>query len=158
MTTDGILIAQIKKEFGILSFHNDGSLNKEHLKQVFSQPVQLKKLNALVHPVVARDYGDWVSKQRGCPYVIKEAALLIESGAAKKLDKLIVVLSPVGLRIQRTLKRDPGRSEQEVLNIISSQTSDTEKEKLADYVIVNNETCLIIPQVLELHRRFTSMN
>ncbi len=158
MTTDGILVAQIKKEFGILSFHRDGRLNKEHLRQVFSQPDQLKKLNGLVHPVVARDYGDWVSKQTGSKYVVKEAALLIESGAAKKLNKLIVILSPVSLRIQRVLQRDPGRNEQEVLNIISNQTSDMEKEKFADYVIVNNETRLVIPQVLELHKRFTAMN
>lgn len=158
MTTDGILIAQIKKEFGTLSFHRDGRLNKEHLKQVFTQPERLKKLNALVHPRVASDYGDWVSKQIGCKYVIKEAALLIESGAAKKLDQLIVVLSPVSLRIKRVLQRDPGRSELEVINIISNQTSDMEKEKFADYVIVNNETRLVIPQVLELHKRFTSMN
>lgn len=158
MTTDGILVAQIKKEFGTLSFHRDGRLNKEHLRKVFSQPDQLKKLNALVHPIVAEDYANWVNKQSGCKYVVKEAALLIESGAAKKLDRLIVVLSPVRLRIQRVLQRDPERSEQEVLNIIDNQISDMEKEKAADYLIVNDETRLVIPQVLELHKRFTSMN
>ena len=107
MTTDRILVDQIKKEFGNLSYHRDGSLNKEHLRQSFSDPLRLKKLNELVHPRVAADYGNWVAQHADDNYVIKEAALLIESGSADKLDYLIVVYAPKPLRIQRVLNRDP---------------------------------------------------
>lgn len=158
MTTDRILVDQIKKEFGNLSYHPDGSLNREHLRKAFSNTSELNKLNAIVHPRVAMDYQKWVDQQIGFKYVIKEAALLLESGSAKELDHLIVVFAPKPLRIQRVLKRDPHRSQLEVENIINNQMDDKEKMALANDVIVNDETCLVIPQVLELHERLNLMN
>lgn len=158
MTTDRILVEQIKKEFGNLSYRSDGELNKEHLRKAFSVPEELKKLNGLVHPRVAADYKGWVDQQVGSKYVIKEAALLIESGSAKALDYLIVVTAPKAIRIQRILKRDPQRSLQEIENIIMSQTSDEVKMEMADEVIVNDGSRLVIPQVLELHERLHSLN
>jgi len=158
MTTDRILVDQIKKEFGNLSYHPDGSLNREHLRKAFSNTSELNKLNAIVHPRVAMDYKKWVDQQIGFKYVIKEAALLLESGSAKELDHLIVVFAPKPLRIQRVLKRDPHRSQLEVENIINNQMDDKEKMALANDVIVNDETCLVIPQVLELHERLNLMN
>jgi len=158
MTTDRILVDQIQKEFGNLSYHTDGTLNKEHLRKAFANPAELKKLNALVHPRVAHDYRSWVDQQKESKYVIKEAALLIESGSAKQLDHLIIVSAPDNLRIQRVLKRDPHRSQLEVENIIKNQMSEKEKMAQADDVIVNDETKLVIPQVLELHERLNSMN
>lgn len=158
MTTDRILVEQIKKEFGLLSFNPAGDLNKEHLRKAFANPLELKKLNALVHPRVAVDFENWAAQQTGYKYIIKEAALLIESGAYKKLDRLVVVLAPKALRIQRVVKRDPHRSQQEIESIIGNQMSDEAKIDLADDVIVNDEMHLVIPQVLELHERLTSMN
>ncbi|MEQ8424332.1 MAG: dephospho-CoA kinase, partial [Cyclobacteriaceae bacterium] len=118
MTTDRILVDQIKKEFGNLSFNEDGKLNKEHLRKAFNDPQEIKKLNKLVHPCVGRDYANWVSQQSESKYVIKEAALLIESGSAKELNHLVVVFAPKELRVQRVLKRDPHRSPTEIENII----------------------------------------
>ncbi len=158
MTIDKILVQQIKKEFGNLSYHPDGSLNKEHLRRTFGQPDEVRKLNGLVHPRVAEDYSKWVEENRKHKYVIKEAALLIESGSADKLDYLIVVFAPKDLRVKRVLKRDLLRTPQEVESIINNQLSDVEKMEKADHVIVNDETRLVIPQVLELHERFNSMN
>lgn len=158
MTTDRILVDQIKKEFGNLSYHRDGSLNKEHLRQSFSDPLRLKKLNELVHPRVAVDYGNWVAQHADDNYVIKEAALLIESGSADKLDYLIVVYAPKPLRIQRVLNRDPQRTLTEVEHIIDNQMDDEQKKQRADFLILNDESRLVIPQVLELHKRFNSMN
>ncbi len=158
MTTDRILVDQIKKEFGNLSYHANGILNKDHLRKAFGNPTELKKLNAMVHPRVAHDYKMWVDQQKGSKYVMKEAALLIESGSAKELDHLIVVSAPEHLRIQRVLKRDPHRSLLEVEQIIENQMSEDEKMAIADDVIVNDETQLVIPQVLELHKRLNSMN
>ncbi len=158
MTTDRILVSQIKKEFGNLSFEKGGGLNKEHLKKAFSDPEKLKKLNDLVHPRVAVDYSNWVSEQGTASYVIKEAALLIESGSAKKLDVIVVVNAPKQLRIERVLKRDPGRTEADIELIIKNQMSEEKKIANADHIIFNDETRLVIPQVLELHGRFSLTN
>ena len=158
MTTDKILVGQIKQEFGNLSYHANGSLNKGHLKKAFGHPQELKKLNAIVHPRVAVDYQQWVGRQKGCKYVMKEAALLIESGSASELDHLVVVSAPRALRIERTMQRDPQRTRAEIENIIRNQMDEKEKTAKADDVIVNDGKVLVIPQVLELHGRLNSMN
>jgi dephospho-CoA kinase len=127
MTTDGILIDQIKKEFGNLSY--DGkNLNRTFLAgEVFSKPDRLKKLNELVHPRVALDFEQWVAQQANAKYVIKEAALMIESGSSKGLDKLIVVTAPKEIRITRVMKRD-NRSREEVINIMNNQLSEDDSQ------------------------------
>ena len=159
MTTDGILINGIKKEFGNLSYHTDGTLNRKHISEAaFGHPEKLKALDALVHPRVAENYTRWVeehSRESGCPYVIKEAALLFEAGSYKSLDKIIVVSAPEQLRVKRVAARDPHRSEKVILEIISNQMPESEKTAKADYIIVNDESQLVIPQVLELHNIFS---
>ncbi len=155
MTTDGILVEAIKKEFGVLSYDAKGVLNRQHLaNSVFNQPDKLKRLNELVHPRVALDYKHWVSSQTNVKYVLKEAALLFESGSYQSLDKIIVVTAPETLRVQRALIRDPHRSAEQTKEIIRNQMEEEEKTKRADYVIVNDETTLLIPQVLNLHLQF----
>jgi dephospho-CoA kinase len=155
MTTDGILVEAIKKEFGVLSYDAKGVLNRQHLANtVFNQPDKLKRLNELVHPRVALDYEHWVSSQTNVKYVLKEAALLFESGSYQSLDKIIVVTAPETLRVQRVLIRDPHRSAEQTKEIIRNQMEEEEKMKRADYVIVNDETTLLIPQVLNLHLQF----
>jgi dephospho-CoA kinase len=159
MTTDGILVDQIKKEFGTLSYHENGDLNKRFLSEVvFNDEVNLKKLNALVHPRVAIDYSRWLTGYQKCTYIVKEAALLFESGSFKALDKIIVVTAPEQLRVIRVLKRDPQRTETEVRKIIGNQMAEEEKLKRADYVVQNNDVELVLPQVLKLHERFLTMN
>lgn len=157
MTTDGILMNQIQKEFGVLSYHSDGSVDREYLsKVVFSDEEKLKKLNALIHPRVALDYKQWVEEQKS-RYVLKEAALLFEAQSNRVLDKIIVVSAPEELRIKRVLHRDAHRSEQQIKDIIRNQLSEEEKLKRADFVILNDEKKLVIPQVLELHSVLTAL-
>jgi dephospho-CoA kinase len=157
MTTDGILVSQIKKEFGVLSFGADGGVNREYLAEhVFNNAEKLKLLNSLVHPRVGEDFNRWVKEQKSA-YVLKEAALLFESGSNAALDKIIVVSAPEKLRINRVLQRDKHRTEQQVRDIIHNQLKEEEKLKLADYIIVNDESKLLIPQALELHKQFLSM-
>lgn len=156
MTTDGILIEQITKEFGNLSYHSDGTLNRKHISAaVFKDPLKLQTLDNLVHPRVAADYEKWASAQTH-PYIIKEAALLFEAGSFKMLDKIIVVTAPEELRIRRVISRDQGRTEQMVRDIIKNQMPESEKVNKADYLVVNDETRLVIPQVLDLHKRFAA--
>jgi dephospho-CoA kinase len=154
MTTDGILINGIKKEFGTLSYHTDGTLNRKHISDAaFGHPEKLEALEALVHPRVAENYSQWVAEQ-SYPYVIKEAALLFEAGSYRSLDKIIVVSAPEQLRVKRVMARDPHRSEQAVKTIIGKQMPESEKISKADFVVINDESILVIPQVLQLHELF----
>lgn len=155
MTTDGILVGQIKKEFGTLAYHPDGSLNRTFLSQAtFGKKDRLAALNALVHPRVARDYETWLAALTHAPYVIREAALLYEAGVTATLDRVIVIQAPIPLRVQRVLARDPQRTEQEVRAIMDNQWPDEEKMKRADDIIVNDENHLVTPQVLLLHHQY----
>jgi dephospho-CoA kinase len=155
MTTDGILMSGIRKEFGDLSYTGDGSLNRIYLAEnVFHDVVKLERLNNLVHPRVAVDYGNWVEEHQHFPYVIKEAALLFEAGSYRMLDRIIVVHAPLELRIKRVLKRDPHRTVEQIKAIVEKQMPDDEKLKRADTIVVNDESELLIPQVLTLHNEF----
>lgn len=157
MTTDGILIEQIAKEFGTLSYHPDGTLNRKYLSELaFNDLHALERLNRLVHPRVAVDYAGWAAQQHEQPYVIKEAALLFESASYRSLDKIIVVYAGEDIRMRRVLARDTHRNEKMVRDIIKNQMPEAEKKRRADFVIVNDESQLVIPQVLELHQRFIS--
>lgn len=155
MTTDGILVSQIKKEFGDLAYHPDGSLNRSYLGQyVFLDEDKLQKLNSLVHPRVAADYQHWLTRYSGLPYVLKEAALLYESGSYRTLDKVVVVSAPLEIRQKRVLQRDAHRTVDQFHGIVEKQMSEEEKLKRADYIIINDDKTLVIPQVLKLHDQF----
>lgn len=157
MTTDGILVSQIKKEFGVLSFRADGSVNREYLAEhVFSDSERLKMLNSIVHPRVGEDFNRWVREQDS-DYVLKEAALLFEAGSNTTLDKVIVVSAPEELRINRVLQRDKHRTAEQIKDIIRNQLKEEEKLKLSDYIVVNDESKPVIPQVVALHKQFLSM-
>jgi len=155
MVSDEVLIQQIKDQFGLQSYSANGTLNRDYLsKTVFNNSEQLEKLNQLVHPRVAADSENWFERNKDFPYVVKEAALLFESGAYKQLDKMIVVIASEELRIKRVLARDKSRTEDEVRKIIRNQMPEKEKMERADFIIHNDETELVMPQVLKLHERF----
>jgi dephospho-CoA kinase len=108
----------------------------------------------LVHPATIKDAAEWMSKQSS-PYSIKEAALIFESGSEKDLDYVIGVQSPLSLRLQRTIDRDHITIEQ-VKARMNHQMDEEQKMRLCDYVIVNDEQELLIPQVLKLHEKLIS--
>jgi dephospho-CoA kinase len=115
MTTDGILISAIKAEFGNLSYDAEGRLNSGYIAaQVFNDPERLNRLNRLVHPRVFTDYDAWLGAQRSekVPYVVKEAALLLDNQAKGGLDRIVVVAAPAELRMQRVMARDRRDPEQ----------------------------------------------
>jgi dephospho-CoA kinase len=159
MTTDGILIEQIKKEFGDLAYLSDGSLDREYLSRViFENQEKRTLLNQMVHPRVAADTDRWLDQNREASYVVREAALLIESGAYLRVDKVILVTAPEELRIKRVLARDPHRLREEVVKIMATQLPEEEKKKVADVVVYNDETQLLVPQILHLHNQFLKLN
>ena len=129
-----------------------GVLNRSHVASIaFRDASVLAQLNAVVHPVVIADYKGWEKKQKS-PYTIKEAALLFESGSYLDSDLNILVSSPLELRLARVIKRDQALKE-DVLARINKQMPEEEKEKLADFIVYNNESQFLIVQVLELHKK-----
>lgn len=140
--------------FGPEAYTSDGEYNRPYVaKIVFAEPSGLAGLNALVHPAVERHSRAWHEEQAalGHPYTLKEAALMVESGSHKWLDYLIVVTAPEALRIRRVMRRD-GLTEAEVRARMASQMPESEKVKLADFVIFNDGMQMLIPQVWRIHR------
>jgi len=136
------------QQFGA-DIYNEFGLQKEKLAAiVFNDAFQLQLLNAIVHPLTIQAAKDWAAKQNS-PYVIKEAALIFESGAADGLFKIIGVTAPLSLRIHRVMQRD-AMSKEQVDGRMRNQISDTIKMRLCDYVVHNNNQQMVIPQVLEL--------
>jgi dephospho-CoA kinase len=103
-----------------------------------------------VHPVTIQAAKDWAAKQTS-PYVIKEAALIFESGAADGLLKVIGVTAPLSLRTHRVMQRD-GITKEQVDARMRNQISDTIKMRLCDYVIENNNQQMVLPQVLDIDK------
>ncbi|NOT52589.1 MAG: dephospho-CoA kinase [Chitinophagaceae bacterium] len=155
MNTDAALKKEIIKSFGEQSYTN-GELNRKYMASVvFNDKAKLELLNSLTHPVTIRDAEEWMKKQNS-PYIIKEAALLFESGANKTVDRVIGVQAPLSLRVKRTMNRD-GITEDEVIKRISRQMEEEKKMSLCDFVLINNEEQLLLPQVLDLHKKFSTV-
>ena len=139
MNTNLELINDIVNIFGE-SVYNNGVLNTNLLSSiVFSDPEKIKQLNNLVHPKVAEDFNQWVRKNNNQPILIKEAAILIESGAYLNMDKIILVISKKSNRINRVSKRDNSDLES-IEKRINFQLTDDEKIQYADYIIENNSS------------------
>lgn len=142
--------AKLIAQFGP-AIYNESGLQKEALAQlVFNDPFQLQLLNAIVHPITIQAAKDWAVKQIS-PYVIKEAALIFESGSSAGLFKVIGVTAPLSLRTHRVMQRDSITKEQ-VEARMRNQISDTIKMRLCDYVIHNDNQQMVIPQVLEIDK------
>ena len=153
--TDPELMASIKEHFGE-DLYEDGVINKSRLAAlVFSAPQKLELLNALVHPPTIRAAEEWMLRQKTA-YVIKEAALIFESGSASGLDYVIGVQAPLALRVKRVMDRD-NVSREDVYSRINRQLDETIKMKLCDFIIINDEQQMLIPQVLELHRKLIGL-
>jgi dephospho-CoA kinase len=149
------LIASLKKQFGEDIYIN-GNLDRAKLAGlVFSDPLKLEILNSLVHPLTISDATSWM-EQQNAPYLIKEAAILFESGSVKGLDYVIGVRAAEHVRISRVMHRD-NLGREEVISRMQRQMDEDIKMRLCDFIIENNEQQLVIPQVLTLHNQFLSM-
>ena len=149
--TNKELMTSLKEHFGEDVYTND-QLNRSKLAAiVFNDPAKLELLNQLVHPLTIKDAEEWMQQQT-TPYIIKEAALIFESGSARGLHYVIGVQAPKHLRIKRVMDRDDV-SRNEVISRMQRQIDETIKMRLCDFVIENNEQELVIPQVLILHEQ-----
>lgn len=159
MANDLLLREQLQAAFGTETYDAAGQLDRPYLARVaFGDPARLAQLNGLVHPRVGEDFAAWTAAQvvAGHAYVLKEAALLFESGASKGLDKIITVFAPPEVRTARVLARDPHRTAADVARIIGQQLPEDERLARADYVVYNDDSQLVIPQVLALHQQWAN--
>jgi dephospho-CoA kinase len=141
--------------FGSQSYVNN-RFNPSYLRNlVFGNPALLEKLNSIIHPATIRDANQWMARQRS-PYVLKEAALIFESGSQRELDFIIGVTAPLETRIQRVMDRDH-LSRNEVLKRMDRQLDEQIKMKLCDAILVNNDKTPLLPQVLAMHEKLLGL-
>jgi len=133
--------------FGTKSYREGVLDNRFIAERIFTNQDLIKQMNTLVHPAVKQDFKEWCVT-RSKKIVAKETALLFETGSYKELDQSWLVTCPIDKRIKRVKKRDPSRSDQEILGIIEKQWNDEEKLPLADIILANDDEQLLIPQVL----------
>lgn len=151
MHEDLELIYQIKALFGDEIYEND-KLNRSKLADlVFADKSKLERLNALVHPRVKKDFQSFVDQQDAV-YVIKETAILFETGAAKDCDATILVTAPEKLRTERVMKREKTNAAH-IKSRMNNQWSDEKKIQLADYVINNIDWDKTLKKIDEIHQK-----
>ncbi len=146
---------QISSLFGkhLLSLQN--KVDRKALAEiVFNDKEKLTVLNKLIHPLVEKDFKKWCNDKNDQVYVLHEAAILFESGFDRLFDANILVTAPEELCIKRVLERD-GFPEQMVTDRIKNQWTQEKKQKLSDYLIVNDENSMLIPQVLAIHSKIS---
>ena len=131
--------------------YEEGALNRDFIaSKIFSDDALLKKMNAIIHPKVAKHFEEWLSKQTSA-YVIKEVAIIFEHNTQSQYDAIITVIADEGERIDRILKREH-TSKDKILSIMKYQLSDEEKVKLSDFVIINDTLKHAKEQVLRIHQ------
>lgn len=132
---------------------NGKIINREKLaKLVFNNPKKLQKLNSIVHPQVKRHFDSWIKNYKNLPFVVKEAAILFESGSYKDCDAIIAVTAPLEIRIQRILQRD-ATDRESILKRMQNQWTDEQRIAKSNYVIHNlsvEDTKKQVDKILDL--------
>ena len=156
MNENAELRSAVTTIFGEQAYANK-ILDRKYISSiVFSDPAKLELLNAIVHPATKKDGEAWMQQQTS-PYAIHEAALIFEAKVSERLDCVIGVSSPLELRIKRSMERDKV-SHDEVLKRMEQQLDEDIKMSKSDYVLINDEQQLLIPQVLELHEKLITLS
>lgn len=156
---DRDLKEEIMDRFGVGEL-DSGDLDRKALAHiVFNDQAKLAELNSIVHPKVAQDWKDWCENRESEnePYVIKEAAILFESGAHETVDQVLVVTAPEDIRIQRVIDRD-GVTEDHVKSRMNNQMDEQSKVELANHVINNDGDHSLLKQVIKIHTELVDSN
>lgn len=155
MAEDAALRRAIEARFGEESYQ-EGALNRPWLaRQVFGDEAALQALNRLVHPAVIADFERWATEQQSA-YVVVESAILYEAGLDRAVDRVVAVLAPERLRIERAMQRD-GATEEQIRSRMAAQLSDEELHRRADVALVNIFEEDLEAAVQELDSRFRAL-
>ncbi len=142
----------VSKRFGEAAYNSEGPDRAFLASVVFNDIEALEDLNAILHPKVGARFQEWCTVQQ-TPYVIKEAAILFESGANRGLDAIVVVGAPDEVRVQRVMERD-GISRNAVLERMQKQMPQEKKIALGDHEVTNDGSSSLIERVKELDAFF----
>lgn len=149
MVTDAVIIKGLTRMFGSECYNEDGSLNKNYVaSRIFTDDDNIKRVNALVHPVVKRDFEQW-AKSNDAPLVAVETAILYESGIIESVDKVLVVWADKETCIRRTIARS-GMSRNQVISRMQKQMSSDEMLLLSDYSLYNDNGKPLLPGIKAL--------
>jgi dephospho-CoA kinase len=149
MVSDPFIVKELKRMFGDECYDADGGLNRKYLaSRIFVDEKNTKRVNALVHPVVKKDFCSWANVQK-VPVVAVETALLYESGMVDVVDKVLLVWTEKETAITRTMQRS-GMSREQVLNRMQKQMSTDDLLLLTDYSIYKGGGNAVMPDVVEL--------
>jgi dephospho-CoA kinase len=155
---DPTVKGKILRLFGEEVISGSGEIDRSALAAVvFSDQKALTELDSILHPMVIDDFTHWCGTFREYPYIIQEAAIIIESGVAGLFDKIIHVSCPKEIAIERVMKRD-GIDGNSVLQRMRFQMEDAEKARHSDFVINNDGSEMIIPQVISIHQQLSEIS
>lgn len=142
--------------FGV-NIYSESGLNRKKISElIFVNRNLLQKVNEIIHPKVLNHFNLWLNDYPEIKYIIHEAAILFESGMNHLFDKIITVTAPEDIRINRITKRE-GVNEDHVKNIIKNQWPESRKKSFSDYIVMNDQKRLILPQILKIHDELTTL-
>jgi dephospho-CoA kinase len=150
------IIAKLQAVFGEEIIENKKIDRKALAQIVFQNPKKLKILNSIIHPAVKKHFTDWLSTYKNHPIIIKEAAILFESGSYKDCDSIITVTSPLEERVNRVMKRD-NASRESILDRINYQWTDEQRISKSDYVIINISVNEALKQAEEILKKLNNL-
>ena len=144
------VIRQVKSLFGDNSYTEAGVANRAFIAAtVFNNDEKLQKLNQIIHPAVQNHYREWVKDHQQHPIVVKEAAIMFESGSYKDMNFVAAVVAPESIRLERVVQRD-GKTASQVRAIMAKQLSEDELKKRSDFIILNDNKHLVTTQILTI--------
>jgi len=150
--SDPQIISSLIELFGVHIYSPNGILNRKKLANIiFNDAKAIARVNAIIHPAVRQNFLKWAEDQYDAPYVLYEAAILLESGYSSDFDKNILILADENVRIERVMRRDH-KSAALIMLRIKNQMTDIQKIKMVDYTIENNDAELLFPRILELDK------
>lgn len=144
--TSPVIRKKLTENFGQDLYRNN-RLDREKLAHlIFNNEENLRTANSIIHPELAKHFMEWAEQRKHHPVIALDAAVLFEAGFQSVLDKTIIVLAPLEVRIERAVKRGNLTKEQ-ITARANSQMSDKEKAELADFIIQNDGQHSLLEQV-----------
>lgn len=152
MNEDNTVREKLIELFGADIYQKNEGIHRKKLAEIiFNNQIALQQVNAVVHPVVFTEFKNWAEKQKA-PYVVQEAAIIFENNHQDRFDKIITVTAPTELKIERCMKRD-SISRELVIERMKNQLPDEYKMERSDYVIMNDDKEMVLPQILNIHNK-----
>ena len=148
---------QVRRQIGDTVFDDTNEICFKSLaKLVFNHPEYLKSINHIIHPLVFESYKNWLLLNKNHKYTIHEAAIIFENKLERHFDLIINVSAPGDVRLKRIIERD-GLTAEQFYARTKNQMTDEAKNRLSDFVILNDGRQFLIPQVMEIHEHIVNL-